>query len=65
MTRLREESGLPVGFYGQGAGRNALASALEAVRAGADLIACAVYPVALTLHRVSARGWRRRSRGSG
>ena len=27
--------------------------ALEAARAGADLIACAVYPVALTLHRVS------------
>jgi oxaloacetate decarboxylase alpha subunit len=30
-----------------------LAAALEAARAGADLIACAVYPVALTLHRVS------------
>jgi oxaloacetate decarboxylase alpha subunit len=30
-----------------------LAAALEAARAGADLIACAVYPVALALHRVS------------
>src|SRR5215218_4855697 len=30
-----------------------LAAALEAARAGADLIACAVYPLALTLHRVS------------
>ena len=27
--------------------------ALEAARGGADLIACAVYPVALTIHRVS------------
>jgi len=44
----------PVGLYCQGAGRNALALALEAVRAGADLIACAVYPVALAGHRISA-----------
>src|SRR5205823_5189525 len=34
-------------------GGNALAAALEAARAGAELIACAIYPVALTLHRVS------------
>ena len=47
-------SGLPVGFYCQGAGGVALAATLEAARAGADLIACAVYPLALTLHRVSA-----------
>jgi oxaloacetate decarboxylase (Na+ extruding) subunit alpha len=44
---------LPVGVYLQGASGNALAAALEAARGGADLIACAVYPVALTLHRVS------------
>ena len=50
---LREASGLPVGLYCQGAAGNALAAALEAVRAGADLVSCAVYPVALTLHRVS------------
>jgi oxaloacetate decarboxylase alpha subunit len=50
---LREASGLPVGLYCQGAAGNALASALEAVRAGADLVSCAVYPIALTLHRVS------------
>ncbi len=50
---LAEASGLPVGLYCQGAAGNAMAAGLEAVRAGADLIACAVYPVALTLHRVS------------
>jgi oxaloacetate decarboxylase (Na+ extruding) subunit alpha len=50
---LAEESGLPVGLYCQGAAGNAMAAGLEAVRAGADLIACAVYPVALTIHRVS------------
>ncbi|MBD0348181.1 MAG: acetyl-CoA carboxylase biotin carboxyl carrier protein [Thermoleophilia bacterium] len=50
---LRDASGLPVGLYCQGAVGNALAAALEAARAGADRIACAVYPVALTLHRVS------------
>jgi oxaloacetate decarboxylase alpha subunit len=50
---LAEESGLPVGLYCQGAAGNAMAAGLEAVRGGADLIACAVYPVALTIHRVS------------
>ena len=53
VTGLREVTGLPVGIYCQGSGGNALAAALEAARAGADLIACAVYPIALTLHRVS------------
>src|SRR5436305_5496058 len=53
VTGLREETGLPVGIYCQGSGGNALAAALEAARAGADLIACTVYPIALTLHRVS------------
>jgi oxaloacetate decarboxylase alpha subunit len=47
-------SGLPVGLYAQGSAGNALAAALEASRAGADLIAAAVYPVALTMHRVGA-----------
>jgi oxaloacetate decarboxylase alpha subunit len=50
---LGAESGLPIGLYCQGAGGNALAAGLDAVRAGADLVACAVYPVALSLHRVS------------
>ncbi len=54
VTELREVSGLPVGLYAQGAGGNALAAALEAARAGADIIATASYPVALTMHRVSA-----------
>ena len=53
VTGLRETTGLPVGIYTQGAAGNALAAALEAARAGAELIATAVYPIALTLHRVS------------
>ena len=53
VTAVREASGLPVGLYCQGAGGVALAVAIEAVRAGADLIACAAYPLALTLHRIS------------
>src|SRR3954452_13538228 len=54
IAELREVSGLPVGLYAQGAGRNGLAVALEAARAGVDLIACAVYPVALATHRITA-----------
>ena len=53
VAALAESSGLPVGLYCQGAGGSGLAAALEAARAGADLIACAVYPIALMLHRVS------------
>src|SRR5437763_14497078 len=54
VAELRDVSGLPVGLYAQGAGGNALAAAIEAARAGADVIAATVYPVALTMHRVSA-----------
>jgi oxaloacetate decarboxylase alpha subunit len=53
VTGLREATGLPVGIYCQGSAGNALAAALEAARAGAELIACAVYPIALSVHRVS------------
>jgi oxaloacetate decarboxylase alpha subunit len=53
VSRVAEVSGLPVGLYCQGAVGNALAASLEAARAGADAIACTVYPVALTLYRVS------------
>jgi oxaloacetate decarboxylase (Na+ extruding) subunit alpha len=53
VGRVGEASGLPVGLYCQGSGGNALAAALEGARSGADLLACAVYPVALTVHRVS------------
>jgi oxaloacetate decarboxylase alpha subunit len=53
VGRVAEASGLPVGFYCQGAGGTGLADSLEAARAGADLIACAVYPVALSLHRAA------------
>src|SRR3954449_6809008 len=50
---LAEASGLPVGIYVQGSGGSALAATLAAARAGAQLIACTVFPLALSLHRVS------------
>jgi oxaloacetate decarboxylase (Na+ extruding) subunit alpha len=53
VAALAKGSGLPVGLYCQGAAGSGLAAALEAARAGADLLACAVYPIALALHRVS------------
>jgi len=54
VERVGEASGLPVGLHCQGAGGVGLAAAIEAVRAGAERIACALYPIALSLHRVSA-----------
>jgi oxaloacetate decarboxylase alpha subunit len=54
VERIGEASGLPVGFHGQGSGGAALAAGLEAARAGAAVIASALYPIALSLHRVSA-----------
>ncbi len=65
VTAIGEASGLPVGLYCQGAAGNALAAALEAARAGADRIACAVYPVALTLHRVSGEALAQALKGLG
>jgi oxaloacetate decarboxylase alpha subunit len=53
VGRIKEASGLPVGFYVQGSAGVGLASSLAAVGAGADLVATTVYPLALTLHRVS------------
>ena len=53
VRALADASGLPVGIYAQGAGGSALAATLAAARAGAQLLACAIYPLALTLHRVS------------
>ena len=55
-TAIREASGLPIGIYCQGSAGNALAAALEGARAGADRVACAVYAVALVLHRVAGEG---------
>jgi oxaloacetate decarboxylase alpha subunit len=52
VPALAEASGLPVGIYVQGPGGSALAATLAAASAGAQLIACAVFPLALTLHRV-------------
>ncbi len=54
VERVGEASLLPVGLYCQGAGGAALAASLEVARAGAAVIACALYPIALALHRVSA-----------
>ncbi len=53
VSRIAEASGLPVGFYAQGSAGVGLAAALAAVEGGADLVATAVYPLALSLHRVS------------
>src|SRR3954447_9900504 len=50
---LAEASGLPIGIYVQGSGGSALAASLAAARAGAQLIACTLFPLALSLHRVS------------
>jgi oxaloacetate decarboxylase alpha subunit len=65
VAMLADGSGLPVGLYCQGAAGSGLASALEAARAGADLIACAVYPIALTLHRVSGEALASALEGAG
>jgi oxaloacetate decarboxylase (Na+ extruding) subunit alpha len=54
VAALREASNLPVGLHCQGAAGAALATSMEAARAGAEFVACAIYPVALTIHRVSA-----------
>ncbi|HSE82576.1 MAG TPA: acetyl-CoA carboxylase biotin carboxyl carrier protein [Gaiellaceae bacterium] len=54
VERVGEASGLPVGLHCQGAGGVGLAAAIEAARAGAERIAVALYPIALSLHRVSA-----------
>jgi oxaloacetate decarboxylase (Na+ extruding) subunit alpha len=53
VERIAEATGLPVGLYVQGAAGTGLLNAVVATRVGADLIATAVYPLALTLHRVS------------
>src|SRR4029077_12220534 len=53
VTGLRGGTGLPGGLSLHGHGGNALSGALEAARAGAELMACAVFPIALILHRVS------------
>ncbi len=53
VERIGEATGLPVGLFVQGAAGTALLNAVVATRVGADLIATAVYPLALTLHRVS------------
>ena len=54
VERIKEAGGLPVGFYVHGSAGIGLAGALAAVESGADLVATAVYPLALTLHRVSS-----------
>jgi oxaloacetate decarboxylase alpha subunit len=53
VERLREATGLPVGLYVQGAAGIGLANALVATRVGAEVVATAVYPLALSLHRIA------------
>jgi oxaloacetate decarboxylase alpha subunit len=65
VRALAEASGLPVGVYIQGAGGSGLASALAAARAGAQVIACAVFPLALSVHRVSGEALAEALAGSG
>src|SRR5918994_710279 len=65
VQRVGEASGLPVGVYCQGAGGNAMSAALEAMRVGADLAACAIYPVALAVHRVSGESLAEALKGLG
>ena len=54
VRALADACGLPVGIYVQGTAGSGLACTLAAARAGAQVIACAIFPLALTLHRVSA-----------
>ncbi len=65
VPALADASGLPVGIYAQGAGGSALAASLAAARAGAQLLACAIYPLALTLHRVSGESLAEALSGAG
>src|SRR5262249_47423018 len=65
VRALAEASGLRVGIYAQGAGGSALAAALAAARAGAQVSACAIYPLALTLHRVSGEALAEALAGAG
>jgi oxaloacetate decarboxylase alpha subunit len=65
VQRVGEASGLPVGVYCQGAGGNAMSAALEAMRVGADLAACAIYPVALAVHRVAGESLAEALKGLG
>jgi oxaloacetate decarboxylase alpha subunit len=53
VQRIGEATSLPVGLYVQGAAGTGLVNAIVATRVGADLVATAVYPLALTLHRVA------------
>jgi oxaloacetate decarboxylase alpha subunit len=55
VERLQEATGLPIGLHVQGAAGTGLLNAIVATRVGADLVATAVYPLALTLHRVAGQ----------
>ena len=54
IHELREASGVPVGLFCQGSAGTALAVAIEAARAGADVVGVASYPVAVATHRPAA-----------
>jgi oxaloacetate decarboxylase alpha subunit len=65
VEQIGQASGLPVGLHCQGSGGAALAAGLEGARAGAAVIACALYPVALSLHRVAGEALARSLAGLG
>lgn len=65
VEALRSATGLPIGLYCQGAAGNALATAVEGARAGADLLACASYPLAVALYRPAGEALSDALRGLG
>src|SRR5437763_2747470 len=65
IRAIADASGLPVGIYLQGASGTGLATALAAARVGAQVIACTLFPLALTLHRVSGEALAEALAGSG
>lgn len=54
IRALRAAAGVPVGLFCQGSAGTALAVAIEAARAGADVVGVASYPVAVATHRPAA-----------
>lgn len=54
IRELRAAAGVPVGLFCQGSAGTALAVAIEAARAGADVVGVAAYPVAVATHRPAA-----------
>lgn len=65
VAALRDATGLPIGLYCQAAAGNALATAVEGARAGADLLATAIYPLGVALYRPAGEALSEALRGLG